>query len=112
MIIPKNVDELLELTKASGKRVFFFTADWCPDCTFIKPKMPEIEIENPEFEFVEVDRDKYIELTQNWGIMGIPSFVVVENGKKTAQLVNKLRKTKEEVNTFLEKSKRNEESIL
>ena len=105
MIIPKGMEELSALTKSAGKHVFFFTADWCPDCVFIKPKMPEIETENPEFEFVEVDRDKYINLAQEWRILGIPSFVIVEDGKKVAELVNKLRKTKEEVNKFLAENK-------
>ena len=105
MIIPENIEKLADLVKADGKHVFFFTAGWCPDCSFIKPRMPEIEAENPEFEFVEVDRDEYMDLAVEWGIMGIPSFVVIENGKETARLVNKLRKTKEEVNAFLATAK-------
>lgn len=67
--------------------------------------MPEIETENPEFRFVEVDRDEYMDLAIEWGIMGIPSFVVIEDGQEKARLVNKLRKTKEEVNTFLASAK-------
>lgn len=105
MIIPKNIEEIAELVKDEKKHVFFFTAGWCGDCNFIKPKMPEIEAENPEFDFVEVDRDEYVDLAIEWGIMGIPSFVVTEKGKETARLVNKLRKTKEEVNTFLASAK-------
>ncbi|PCR99759.1 Thiol-disulfide isomerase and thioredoxin [Lactococcus fujiensis JCM 16395] len=96
---------MADLVKADGKHVFFFTAGWCGDCNFIKPKMPEIEKENPEFTFVEVDRDEYMDLAIEWGIMGIPSFVVIEDGKETARLVNKLRKTKDEVNRFLETAK-------
>lgn len=105
MIIPENIEQLAEFVKSEDKHVFFFTAGWCGDCNFIKPKMPEIEAENPEFKFVEVDRDEYIDLAAEWGIMGIPSFVVTENGKETARLVNKLRKTKEEVNNFLATAK-------
>lgn len=105
MIIPENIEKLAELVKADGKRVFFFTAGWCPDCSFIKPKMPEIEAENPEFEFVEVDRDAFMDVAVEWGIMGIPSFVVLEDGKEKARLVNKLRKTEEEVNAFLATAK-------
>ncbi|MGM9885705.1 MAG: thioredoxin family protein [Lactococcus sp.] len=101
MIIPENVEQLASLVKADGKRVYFFTAGWCGDCNFIKPKMPEIEAENQEFEFVEVDREEFVDVAIEWGIMGIPSFVVIEDGKETARLVNKLRKTKEEVNNFL-----------
>lgn len=100
MIIPKTIEELAEYVE-KGKNVFFFTADWCGDCTFIKPSMPEIEAAHPEYRFIEVDRDKYIDVAIEWGILGIPSFVVIEDGKETGRLVNKLRKTKEEINNFL-----------
>jgi hypothetical protein len=42
-----------------------------------------------------------MEIAQELGIMGIPSFVVIENGKEIGRLVNKDRKTKEEVETFI-----------
>jgi Thioredoxin. len=32
-----------EVTK-EGKYILFFHADWCPDCKFIEPKLPELEI--------------------------------------------------------------------
>lgn len=100
MIIPKSIEELATYVE-EGKHVFFFTADWCGDCSFIKPAMPEIEAAHPEYKFVEVDRDAYIDIAIEWGIMGIPSFVVIEDGKETGRLVNKLRKTKTEINDFL-----------
>lgn len=43
MIIPKNLEELASYVESDQKVVFFFTADWCPDCQFIYPVMPEIE---------------------------------------------------------------------
>ena len=101
MIIPKSYEELATYVEHSGKVVFFFTADWCPDCQFIYPVMPEIESEHPDFTFVRVDRDDCIDLAQQWNIFGIPSFVVVQDGKEIGRLVNKLRKTKAEINTFL-----------
>lgn len=42
MIIPENLEELAGYVE-KGNSVFFFTADWCGDCRFIKPQMPEIE---------------------------------------------------------------------
>jgi thiol-disulfide isomerase/thioredoxin len=100
MIIPKNLENLAEYVE-KGKHVFFFTADWCGDCRFIKPVMPEIEAAHPAYTFVEVDRDLYLDIAIEWGIMGIPSFVVIEEGKEMGRLVNKLRKTKDEINDFL-----------
>lgn len=72
-----------------------------PRLYFYQTKMPELEAEFSDFDFVEVDRDEFMDLAIEWGIMGIPSFVTLENGKETGRLVNKLRKTKEEVSEFL-----------
>ena len=87
---------------STGKYVLFFTADWCPDCRFIKPAMPEIEANFSQFEFILVDRDENIDLCQEMMIMGIPSFVVYEDGKEKARFVNKDRKTKKRSRRLLE----------
>ncbi|GAB9259674.1 MULTISPECIES: thioredoxin family protein [Ligilactobacillus] len=99
--LAKMDKKALEEKLSTGKYVLFFTADWCPDCRFIKPAMPEIEAEFSQFEFILVDRDENIDLCQEMMIMGIPSFVVYEDGKEKARFVNKDRKTKKEVEDFL-----------
>ena len=88
MIVPKNLEELATYVE-KGKNVFFFTADWCGDCRYIKPQ------------FVEVDRDAYMDVAVEWNIFGIPSLVVIEDGKELGRLVNKDRKTKAEIESFL-----------
>ena len=99
--LAKMDKKALEEKLSTGKYVLFFTADWCPDCRFIKPAMPEIEANFSQFEFILVDRDENIDLCQEWWSMGIPSFVVYEDGKEKARFVNKDRKTKKEVEDFL-----------
>ena len=42
MIIPEGLEELASYVE-KGNNIFVFTADWCGDCRFIKPQMPEIE---------------------------------------------------------------------
>ncbi|WP_203267983.1 thioredoxin family protein [Streptococcus uberis] len=101
MIEPKSYEKLAQIIEKPEKIVLFFTADWCPDCQFIYPVMPEIEAENADFTFIRVNRDNFMEVAQEWNIFGIPSFVVLENGKEIGRLVNKLRKTKAEINDFL-----------
>lgn len=97
-----NQDEL-NTKLAQGKFVLFFEAEWCPDCSFIKPAMPKIEKDFSQYQFLQVDRDENINLAADLGIMGIPSFVVYQDGKEIGRLVNKERKTKEEVEAFLNK---------
>ena len=93
-------DQLIE-TIGNGKVVLFFTADWCPDCRFIKPEMPEIEQDFSDYTFYEVDRDENIDLAAELNVFGIPSFIVYDNGKEIGRFVNKDRKTKQQVEDFL-----------
>lgn len=97
---PMKEDQLKKQLK-QGKYVLFFTAAWCPDCQFIKPAMPEIEADFSDYTFYSVDRDENIDLAAELNIFGIPSFVVYEDGKEIGRLVNKDRKTKQQVEDFL-----------
>ncbi|MBX6947309.1 thioredoxin family protein [Levilactobacillus brevis] len=99
--LPKmSANELTDVVK-SGKTMLFFSATWCPDCAFIKPAMPEIEAEYPDFKFVAVDRDENIDLAAELNVFGIPSFIAYADGQEIGRLVNKDRKTKAEVEEFI-----------
>ncbi|WEG12871.1 thioredoxin family protein [Pullulanibacillus sp. KACC 23026] len=81
--------------------ILMFSADWCPDCRFIEPFLPELESENSRFTFYYVDRDQFIDLCSDLNVFGIPSFVAFNQGKEMGRLVNKDRKTKDEVQAFI-----------
>lgn len=100
MIIPETLEELAGYVK-KGRNVFYFTAGWCPDCHFIDPVMPEIEADFPDWQFIQIDRDQFIDVAAEWNIFGIPSFVAIADGTEKGRLVNKARKTKAEVEDFL-----------
>jgi len=93
-------DKLQEITK-SGRVVLEFSATWCPDCRFFDPFLPEIEKDFSEAKFYQIDRDGSVDVAKKLMIMGIPSFVVYQDGKEIGRLVNKDRKTKDEVEKFL-----------
>ena len=95
-----NLNDLNQELK-NGKYMLFFTADWCPDCRFIKPVMPAIEAEYSEYTFLMVDRDENIDLAGEMGIMGIPSFVAYSDGEEIGRFNNGDRKTKAEVENFI-----------
>ncbi|MDN4526573.1 thioredoxin family protein [Fictibacillus fluitans] len=96
----QSIEEFKEVAGA-GKTFAVFSADWCPDCVFIKPFLPELEQEFSEFTFVYVDRDELIELCQELDIFGIPSFVAFQDGKEIGRYVDKDRKTKEQISSFI-----------
>ena len=101
MIIPQSLEELASYVEQEGKKVFFFSADWCGDCRYIQPFLPEIEAENPEFTFILVDRDQYLDLAKLWDIYGIPSLVVLDGDRELGRFVNRDRKTKAQISQFL-----------
>lgn len=45
MIIPNSLEEIASYVEQDGKKVFVFSADWCGDCRYLKPFLPEIETE-------------------------------------------------------------------
>ena len=101
MISPKSIEELANLVEQDGKKVLLFVADWCGDCRYIYPALPEIEETNSEFTFIRVDRDEYMELAKLWDVYGIPSLIVLDKDKEIGRFVNRDRKTKAQINDFL-----------
>jgi thiol-disulfide isomerase/thioredoxin len=99
----KNLEsfEQFEQLKNQGKHLFLFSANWCGDCRFIDPVLPEIEANFKEYTFVHVDRDEFIDLCQQLDVYGIPSFIAYENGKELGRFVSKDRKTQEEIEAFI-----------
>jgi len=99
----KNLEskEQFKQLRDQGKVIFMFSANWCGDCRFIEPVLPEIEAKFTEYTFIHVDRDEYIELCQELDIFGIPSFVAFENGLELGRFVSKDRKTQEEIEGFI-----------
>ncbi len=68
MIIPQTQSELACYERVKGKKVFFFSADWCGDCRYIQPFfLPEIKVENSATLTILVDWDQYLDL-QVWDI--------------------------------------------
>lgn len=86
----------------NGVVIVLFTADWCPDCRFIEPDLPDIEAAFTDYTFIKVDRDKFIDICEENDIMGIPSFLAYKDGNVVGRLVSKDRKTKEEIEQFIE----------
>ncbi|OKP99809.1 thioredoxin family protein [Paenibacillus sp. P46E] len=85
--------------------VAVFKADWCSDCKFIDPFMPEVEQKYTDrLTLVEVDVDAVGDVSQEQNILGIPSFVAYTDGRELVRFVNKLRKSREEIESFLDRA--------
>lgn len=91
--------------QSSQLTVAVFKADWCGDCKFIDPFMPEVEEKYAnELTLVEVDVDQVGTVSEEQNILGIPSFVAYTDGRELVRFVNKLRKSREEIEQFLQRA--------
>jgi thioredoxin-like negative regulator of GroEL len=101
-----NTSESFHTAIASPElTVAVFKADWCVDCKFIDPFMPEVEQQySDRLRLVEVDVEGVGDVSQEQNIMGIPSFVAYANGKELIRFVNKARKSRQEIEQFLDRA--------
>lgn len=81
--------------------VFLFTAGWCPDCKVIEPDLPQLEEKYNNYQFISVDRDQFMDICIDHGIMGIPSFLVYKNDEQLGSYIGKERKSIAQIDDFL-----------
>lgn len=58
-----------------------FWAPWCGPCRMVVPIVEEIAEERPDIKVGKVNVDEQSELAAQFGIMSIPTLVVIKDGK-------------------------------
>ena len=77
-------DEIL----SSEKTVLLdFWAPWCGPCRMVVPIIEQIAAERPDILVGKVNVDEQPELASEFGVMSIPTLVVMKNGKIVNQSV-------------------------
>ena len=64
-----------------------FWAAWCGPCRMVGPIVEEISNENPNVKVGKINVDEEPELAQQFGVMSIPTLVVIKDGKVVNQAV-------------------------
>ena len=102
MIALENSNDLLQSINNSDKIIIaIFTADWCGDCHYLYNFIDEIEKEYSDATVTyQIDIEQFPNFTSKLQIVGIPSLVAFSNGNEISRLVNRMRKSKEEVRKF------------
>ena len=62
-----------------------FWASWCGPCRMMAPVVEEIARERTDIRVGKVNVDEETELAGQFGVMSIPTFVVIKNGKVVNQ---------------------------
>ncbi len=83
-----NKENFQEEVIRSDKPVLVdFWASWCGPCRMVSPIVDEIAQERPDVKVVKVNVDQEQELALQFGVMSIPTLVVMKDGKVVNQAV-------------------------
>ncbi len=64
-----------------------FWASWCGPCRMVRPVVDEIADERSDIKVGKINVDEQSELAAQFGVMSIPTLVVMKNGKIVSQSV-------------------------
>ena len=79
--------EKIGLSDYRGKYVLLdFWASWCAPCRMVVPIIEEIASEREDIKVGKINVDEQPELASKFGIMSIPTLVVMKNGKIVQQV--------------------------
>ena len=81
-----NQDTFEQETKSGLIAVDFF-ATWCGPCRMMSDILHDVEESNPQLNIIKVDVDENPNLARKFGIMSIPTIVVMKDGEMVGKRV-------------------------
>ena len=70
-----------EVLDSDKKVLLDFWAPWCGPCRMVVPIVEEIAEERSDIKVGKINVDEQPELANEFGVMSIPTLVVMENGR-------------------------------
>ena len=82
VVTKENFEEI----KNSDKPVLLdFYADWCGPCRMVAPIVAQIAEECPQYTVGKINVDNEPELAKEFGVVSIPTLVVMKSGEVVSQ---------------------------
>ena len=76
-----------EVVKSEKPVLVDFWASWCGPCRMVGPIIDELAAEHPEYKIVKVNVDEEAELASRFGVVSIPTLIVMKNGMEVERSV-------------------------
>ncbi|CAL9126495.1 unnamed protein product [Musa acuminata var. zebrina] len=71
----------------SNKMIIDFAASWCGPCRSIEPAIKEMSARFTNAVFLKVDVDDLPEVSNQWKVLAVPTFVLVKRGQEVRRIV-------------------------
>ncbi len=85
-------DNLTDIIRENKKVLLDFSATWCGPCGMIAPHLEELSKEYPDILFGKIDVDEEGELAEAFGIVSIPTLLLIEDGNEIGKQVGYMNK--------------------
>ena len=86
----KNFEE--EVLKSDKPVLMDIWAPWCGPCMMLGPIVEDIANENDAFKVVKVNSDEAVTIAQKYGVMSIPTLLVIDKGVEVKRSVGLIPK--------------------
>lgn len=93
-VTSENFDK--EVLQSEKPVLIDFYADWCGPCKMLSPIVEEVASEREDAKVVKINIDDEQELAIKYGVMSIPTLVVVKNGEEVNRSVGLVSKENRE----------------
>ena len=82
-----------EVLKSEKPVLVDFYADWCGPCQMLSPIVDEVAEERDDIKVGKINVDEQMELAQKYGVMTIPTLLVIKNGEIANKHIGALAKS-------------------